>query len=511
MAWNFDRSKDRLQREWKRITDAGVTVKPLTREMGFSNLSPTDTRIVTGVHVYADISNLHAVLCDPLQRRDDYRRVYRTLHLTRIELQRIFQNVFSGDKIQVQGGKFHGLIFRPYNNPSAMAYDAVLAGLAINSALTTSFAEVFPSYPSLIPAIGLDLGDCLVANIGARGDRELISIGNAANNAAKILTPGTLTIGQSLFNRLSEEVQGWFTRNENSYELDPSDIDDLEALIKDAGYTWSTKSSTNNLQNKRDGLPLADIAIEDAREKIDLTRLGPRCAKTVPAASLFVDIDGYTSLVDSLNQNTDDLVKAVQVLHLFRYELRHVCQNDFDGIALQHQGDRLQALLHAPHDDDGDVKQAAIDLCIAANSSVELVINEYHDILGKLHVAIGCAFGNSLVGKLGVKGDMDYLCIGDATSTAERLQLAMPGNHLGITRDVHSAITDDAIIECFTWNRATTCYEATNLTFEDLEEAEDAKAYKTAAAAGYTSIGAILIAPRTSDYVPLKVTRPYAE
>ena len=74
MAWNFEVSKDRLQREWKRITDTGITVKPHTREMDLSNLSTTDTRLVNGVHLYADISNLHAVLADPLQRRDDYRR-----------------------------------------------------------------------------------------------------------------------------------------------------------------------------------------------------------------------------------------------------------------------------------------------------------------------------------------------------------------------------------------------------------------------------------------------------
>lgn len=511
MAWNFDRSTNRLKREWETITRLGVTVKPLTREMDLSNLSITETRLVTGVHLYADISNLNVVLNDPLLWRDDYRRVYRTLQLTRVELRRIMQSVFDGDKIQVQGGKFHGLLFRPYNDPETMASDAVLAGLAMNAALTESFADVFQDYPGLIPAIGLDHGDCLVANIGMRGHRDLISIGNAANNAAKILRPGLLTIGTTLYDHLPGGQQAWFTKNGNTYGLDPDDIDDIEALIKDAKFTWTIESSTNSIQHLKDGLPLAAITIEDARETLDVQALGPRRAKRVPAASLFVDIDGYTKLVDSLNGDTDGLVKAVQVLHLFRYELRHVCENDFAGIALQHQGDRLQALLHDPHHDDDDVRATAIDACIAANSSVETVINEHHDILGKLHVAIGCDFGKALVGKLGTKDDMDPVCVGTSTSTAEQIQLAIRGNQIGTTAKVHMAITDETISERFTKNDKTGWYEATDLTLESLEDEDDTKACATAATAGYTTSGAIVFAPLTNDTYPLRVTRPYAE
>src|SRR5437879_5921743 len=127
MAWDFNKSTGRLRDEWKRIEEAGMTVLPLKREMDLHNLSPTDARLVSGVHLYADILNLPELLRDPLQRRDDFRRVYRTMQLMRVELRRITQSIFCGDKIQVQGTKFHGLIFRPYNDPEAMASDAVLA------------------------------------------------------------------------------------------------------------------------------------------------------------------------------------------------------------------------------------------------------------------------------------------------------------------------------------------------------------------------------------------------
>jgi class 3 adenylate cyclase len=510
MSWNFENSRERLNEERKRIERAGVTVTLLKREMDLANLGLNDARLVTGVHIYADIRNLDDLLVDPNQRRDDYRRVYRTLQLTRVELRRIMQSVFDGTKIQVQGSKFHGLLFRPYNDPEIMAADAVLAGLAMHTALTEGFSNVFDQYPDLIPTIGMDFGDCLVANIGVRGDRELISIGNAANNAAKIMRGGddAITIGKNLYDCLPADEQSWFYKCGTNYRLNCADIDDVEERIKDAGFSWTIASSEREFQEAKDNLPLSDIAIEDVREQIDIERLGPTRAKRVPAASIFVDIDGYTKLVDELAGDTDELVKAVQVLHLFRYELRHVTENDMGGIALQHQGDRLQALLHDPYLDNEDVMDRAVELCIAYNSSVEEVINEDHDILGKLHVAIGCDFGKALVGKLGVRGDRDPVCIGDATLRAEQLQLAMSGNHLAITKDVYDAITDDGIAQRFARNDEQGYYEATNLTETVLEDEADAIAYATAKTASYTSAGTISVGSVSTT--ALKVTRPYA-
>jgi len=131
MSWNEERSTDRLRAESKRITTTGITVTPLTREMDLHNLSTTDTRLVTGVHLYADITNLDELLEDETLRRDNYKRLYRLLHLTRRELRHLTESVFGGDKIQVQGAKFHALLFRPYDDPETMAAEAIRLGMAM--------------------------------------------------------------------------------------------------------------------------------------------------------------------------------------------------------------------------------------------------------------------------------------------------------------------------------------------------------------------------------------------
>ncbi len=319
-------------------------------------------------------------------------------------------------------------------------------------------------------------------------------------------------LGTELYDCLNTDQQTWFERSGGAYRLDCTSIEDIEDTVRGAGFGWSVQSSVNKFREGKASLPLDDISVEDVREKIDIARLGPTRAKTCPAATLFADIDGYTSLVDSLAGDTDELTRAVQLLHLFRYELRQVTERDFDGIALQHQGDRLQALLHSPRHDDGDVMQDAVNLCIAYNSSVEEVVNRYHDFLGKLHIGIGCAFGRALVGMLGTKGDRDPVCIGNATVTAEAIQLAVPGNRMGITKEMHEAIEDEDVADQFTWSQTTNCYTADGITWVTIEEAADGKAYRTAKDASYAVTGAILVGVRRSpELLPLRVTRPYAE
>ena len=61
-----------------------------------------------------------------------------------------------------------------------MASNGVVPALIVHATVTEAFGSMFPDYPDLVRTIGLDFADCPVANVGVRGDGELISIGNAA-------------------------------------------------------------------------------------------------------------------------------------------------------------------------------------------------------------------------------------------------------------------------------------------------------------------------------------------
>jgi len=228
-------------------------------------------------------------------------------------------------------------------------------------------------------------------------------------------------------------------------------------------------------------LPLDDIESHEAEVRIDLALLGPHHFKTTKAATVFCDIDGYTSLIDSLLGDEKKLAEAVKLLHLFRYELQRVAEGDFDGVAIQHQGDRMQAIIHLPKDDDDRIKQKLVDLCISLNSSVEQVLNVECLIFEPYHVSIGAAYGKTIVVRSGVKGDLDASCFGDAVLDAELLQISSKGNVMRISSSIFGAITDDDLRKLFSYDSTQDCYMASGLTWLVIEDKRNAKAYAAGA------------------------------
>lgn len=513
MNWDFQRSKDRLAKEWARIQEAGLNIQRLTREMDLSNLSPTDARIVHGAHIYCHIANFSEIIDSLLMRRDDFKRLHRLLHILRVEQRHTLQQVFDGDKIQVQGPKCHGLLYKPYDDDQALAWKSVLAAIALKLTMTDALPVVFPEYPKLTPSLGLSIGDCLVANIGARGERELISVGGAANHAAKIMDDvRPITITRDLYSNLDDEHQELFTASDTVYVLDFASISDANQLLKDEGYAWDAQRSSERMAMTRDDLPLDSINSSEAQVRIDFDLLGPKAMKTCSAASVFVDIDGYTASIDGLFEDEQDLGKALQWLHLFRYEMRHVTV-DRDAVAVQHQGDRLQALTHLPSDDEASAMHRAVKLCIDCNSSMEEVLNEYHVDLGKLHVAIGADFGKTVAIRSGVRGDLDAGCLGHAVGRAEHLQFRSAGGQITMSKALYEILDDEVIRQQFVLSADGNSYVAKGLTWTKIADIRKKRGYESKTSVGFDTRSSGIVfgigASKSPDVIPLKQTRPW--
>jgi class 3 adenylate cyclase len=513
MNWDFERSKERLAKEWARIQEAGLNIQRLTREMDLANLSPTDARIVHGAHIYCHIANFSEFIDSPLMRRDDFKRLHRLLHVLRIEQRHALQQIFGGDKIQIQGPKFHGLLYKPYDDDPALAWKSVLVALALKLIGTEALPMVFPEYPKLKPSLGLSIGDCLVANIGARGERELISVGAAANYAAKIMSDVQLiTISSDLYSSLNKERQKLFMASGRVYVLDSTSVSNPSKLLRDEGYAWDAETSSARMAKTRDGLSLDEINSSEAQVRIDFDLLGPKNVKTCSGASVFVDIDGYTAAIDGLFKEERELGKALQWLHLFRYEMRHVTV-DKEAVPVQHQGDRLQALSHVPSGDEASAMRRAVDLSIDCNSSMEEVLNEYHADLGKLHVAIGAAFGKTVAVRSGVRGDLDAGCLGKEVGRAERLQLRSPGGQITISKELYEVLDDEVIRQEFVTSDGGDTYVAKGLTWTKVEDLRKIRNYGAKKSVGFDrTTSGIVFGIGTSQapgVAPLKQTRPW--
>jgi hypothetical protein len=432
----------------------------------------------------------------------------------RIEQRFTLQQIFDGDKIQVQGPKFHGVLYKPYDDDATLAWNSVLAAVALNLITRDALPIIFPDYPTFIPSTGVDLGDCLVANIGARGERELISVGAAANHAAKLLeTNNFITIGSGLWEMLSEDHQQIFLQKGDSYVFDETLFSDLEEILENESYAWTVQKSAERMQATCDNLPLDEIDSSEARTPIDFDYLGPKTMKTCAGASLFVDVDQYTAAVDGLLEDESLLGTALQWLHLFRYEMRHVTV-DRDAVPVQHQGDRLQALSHLPYDDSDSAMHSAIELCIDYNSSMEEVLNIYHAVLGKLHISIGASFGEVVAIRSGVRGDMDSSCLAKTISEAEHWQTRGVGNDISISPKMYAAIDDEVLRDLFSFDEKRSCYTARGLTWTKVADLRKSRNYAAKEPAAFDAARSTIVfgasASRSRDVIPLKQTRNWA-
>ena len=95
-----------------------------------------------------------------------------------------------------------------------------------------------------------------------------------------------------------------------------------------------------------------------------------------------------------------------------------VVKQDFGGVRVQFQGDRVQALFHLPKGDEKKIAERAVDTAIALQSSMELVIKKLLPEAAGLGIAVGISMGTTLVSKLGTRGHRDRICIGDAVEDA---------------------------------------------------------------------------------------------
>ena len=241
------------------------------------------------------------------------------------------------------------------------------------------------------------------------------------------------------------------------------------------GVQFDVERLKKRTEEYRDALPLADMELGEAHVLIDLDTLSERTSKRTSAVVLYADLDGFTRYVQAAERD-EDVVSLVRVLHMIRAELHAVVEQDYPGLVLQHQGDRLFAIVHMPPGDRFD-KRCANGLAIATGlqSSMEHVLNSYLQDRKDIHLAVGVDVGTVLVTRLGKKGAREVVCLGPQVTSAEGLQLRSAGREIRISKALYEAIDDETLKRQFVKDDQE-AYVAKGLTFPKLDELEEAEA-----------------------------------
>ncbi len=478
MSWNYEASKERIK---DHLASMGtIEIEKLVRDANLSALlSETTCREIFGAHVYVDVPNF-AQLATQVEGAE-YARLIQAVHLYQREVSRIVEDseAFDGVRIHFQGPKLHALFYRPIDAQADLAMKAVLLQAVLREFVQSVFNPAYPGLADLAISGGADMGDAVGTQDGLKGDRELLFIGDPANLAARIAGGhGRLRLTKRVYESLTTEIQQLCPKSDDgNYELANLRWPMLQQLLEDAGVKWSPETSAGRLKDDKLKFPLKDIAYSDADVPIDLDSLGITNNKRVKAVSLFADVDGFTRYVASANTD-EQKQSALRVFHAVRKEMAAVIKQDFEGLRVQYQGDRVQALFHLPKDDPSAMAAKAVNAAAGLQSSMQYSLKECLPELSTLQLAIGIDFGVTLVSRLGIRGQRDRICLGNPVQSAAYTQDKCKGGEIGITSPLH-ILLDQTAQRQFSFDEKRGIYIATGLTAEKTDRLKRAAAYAT--------------------------------
>jgi class 3 adenylate cyclase len=481
MSWTQTRSSERIAGHLANL--GTIEIKRLVREADLDMLlSETVCRQIYGAHVYATIPNFAHLSSDTTLSRDGYARLIRCVHCYQREVSRIVETIFGGVRVHFQGPKLHALFYRPICDAPALATRAVLLQLVLADFMDKIFNEAFPSYADFELASGADIGDVVGTKNGSHGDRELLFVGAPANYAAKMIATGA-RLSSEIFVELSADLQHFCVFDGDVYGITCNE-GQLDALLQENGFSWDREKSKARVEADRDAVPLAEIDYGDATTKITFENLSIRHNKRVVGASLFADVCGFTKYIDEA-EDDEAREEALRVFAALRREFAKVVKEDFEGVRVQYQGDRIQAIFHVPKGDRAAIALEAFNAAVALQSSMEITLKQHLPEAASLSIAVGVDLGTTLASFLGLRGQRDRICLGKAVENAAMLEDAHGSRDIAVSAAVYDELSGE-LQELFTEH--TGAYVANGLTVDSVELAQKASVYDSGSKVAVASV-----------------------
>ncbi len=469
MGWILSTSRERVGKHLLELSD--IEVKAMAREMNLDNLTEKKCRRIFGAHVYTYLQGFPDLASVPLECEDDFEKFKRTIqatHLYQREVSRIMEGgaMFDAARIHFQGIKLHGLIYRPIEDAEEIASRALLMLAVLQDFVTEVFNPAYPKLDDVSMMGGADIGWAIGTRNGEKGDRELLFLGSPANHAAKIMRPGLRRVASRLYENLPLDLKSWCSKERDSdYRLVVPSQPCLDETLEEYSIEWDRTASAKRLEDDKKQFPLCDIEYSEAKVKVDFDGLSIRNNKRLQAVSLFADVSGFTAFIDAADTEAKQQV-ALRVFHLIRREMAVVVGTDYDGVRVQFQGDRVQAVFHVPIGKEANYCEESVLASGGLQSSLEEAIKPmFLDVpeVRSLKLAIGCDSGRTLGSNLGTRGHRDRICLGRPVEDAAEREEDLEGGQTGISAEMYNVLPA-ALQAAFLWNEAQECYVADNLT-----------------------------------------------
>lgn len=190
--------------------DAGLS--GADARIDFDSLSYTNSKLVDGATIYADVSGFTAYI-DAAMTDDEKRQALRALHAIRKEMARVIKDDFAGVRVQYQGDRAQGLFHIPRDDASAINNEAVSAAVGLQSSFELVLKSRLPQISHLGLAVGISRGDTIAAKLGERGHRDRICLGQEVLRAEaneELVDAGEIGISSNVREGLSPTLADFF-------------------------------------------------------------------------------------------------------------------------------------------------------------------------------------------------------------------------------------------------------------------------------------------------------------
>lgn len=230
MNWDSERSKERVNKR---------DVLPDNIEIIEPSQLPDLNSLKTNQMANVEATNLFVDICGFTERTEKQRNksIFRILNIFHSEMVSIAQEQdLKGIKVAIQGDRDHIVFCYPQSPKKDVITSVVECGVSMITSVKKVINPHFSNYDDIAISIGIDYGMISAANIGLKGQREPVLIGNCTNFASKLedeARNNEIIISQIIYDNISrDDIKEKFTikyvRNKQCYSAIDITWDDFE-------------------------------------------------------------------------------------------------------------------------------------------------------------------------------------------------------------------------------------------------------------------------------------------
>jgi class 3 adenylate cyclase len=198
------------------------------------SLSIKNSKRILACSIFADLCGFTRYV-DSADTEEKKEAAMRVMHAIRKEFARVLTDDFDGVRVQYQGDNIQGAFHLPADDEKMIVRKAIRCAAGFQSSMEVTLKEHLPEASDLHLAVGLDVGTTLFSKLGSRGARDRICLGEAVENAARmmaVLAEKEVGVSEQVYQAMPQEYAQIFEKDQDKdcYVASSVGVDRLDRL-----------------------------------------------------------------------------------------------------------------------------------------------------------------------------------------------------------------------------------------------------------------------------------------